>query len=146
MNMKSATKLGATALAAMMALSMTACGAASNNAATPNRNGTAYNSGYNYYATGAGRVTDGTNTYRYNGTTNNQSNTRQNTTDLADDAGNAMTGTVNDMKRAAQNIIDGTTDTRGTVNTGTTNNAAANSTYNLTNSGVEKNRNLTGAY
>lgn len=89
--MKFAAKLSATALAGLMALSMTACGAASNNATTPGYNNRGYTSGT--YANG--NYANGT--YRYNTGADNKGNVRQNVSDLMNDTGRAANNIGNDL-------------------------------------------------
>ena len=151
--MKSAATLGAAALAALMALSMTACGAASNNAGTPGR----YTANSSY-----GQAYNGTEPYRYSPIADNKANVKRNLNDAGRnntglDIGRAVRDTTNDMKNAAQNIADGVTDTGRNMVNGMTGGTAANrgtmagsgiSGGNTANStlgtGTAKNPNLTG--
>lgn len=138
-------QLSAAALAGLMALSMTACGAASTNT-TP----------------AADSMYDSSGQYRYSPMPDNKSNAKQDMTNMMDDTRRAMTGIGNDMKRTAEDttgtmknayekaLENGTlkSDTRATLpskkssaNTGsgagmTYGNGASGSTQNTTNAGV----------
>ena len=139
-------KLSAAALAGLMALSMTACGAASTNTA-PVADGSMY---------------DSTGDYRYSPMPDNKSSAKQDMADMMDDTRRAMTGIGDDMKRTAKDttgtmknayekaLENGTlkSDTRASLpsrksrtNTGsgagaTYGNGASGSTQNTTNAGV----------
>ena len=89
--MKFAAKLSATALAGLMALSMTACGAASNNATTPGYNNRGYTNGTAYNGTAYNDAAyNGSGVYRYTGPADNKGNVRRN----MNGAANNRTGTT----------------------------------------------------
>lgn len=143
---KNAVKLSAAALAGLMALSMTACGAASTNT-TPAGSDTMYNKNQ---------------AYRYSPMPDNKSNAKQDVTDMMDDTRRAADNIGEDMKRTAKDatgtmknayekaLENGTlkSDTRAKLpskksnaNTGsgagaTYGNGASGSTQNTTNAGV----------
>lgn len=111
--MKSTTTMAAAVLAGLMALSMTACGAAPSSTALPNEHG-------RYSAAQHGSPTDGTGKYRYTGPADNKSNVRRNMGEMLDQAGNATENigrgledtardAANSAKRAYDNAVYGST-------------------------------------
>lgn len=152
--MKTATTLGAAALAALMALSMTACGAASTNAGTPGRYNNTAGSSY-------GTAYNGTEPYRYSPVADNKSSVKQrvNQNNTGADISRAVRDTAGDMKQTARKIADGVTDTgrdivggmtAGVNNAGVANNASGtgvagrNTVNNTLSTGTAQNPNLTG--
>ena len=119
--MKSVTKFGAAALAAMMALCMTACGTAPMDTDTENDGPVPY--GGSYYANDNGFVQRGDGSYGYGPTTGGGNDP---TGGIATDLDRAGRDVGRDMKRAADTITDGVNGTNGTNRTSGTANAARN--------------------
>ena len=111
--MKATTTITAAALAGLMALSMTACGAAPSSTPVPGEHN-------RYHAAQHGSPTDGTGKYRYTGPADNKSSARRNMGEMLDGAGNAAENigrgledtardAANSAKRAYDNAVYGNT-------------------------------------
>lgn len=107
--MKKGTKLSAAALAGLMALSMTACGAASDTARTQGYNASSYDNGQMYNSSNR---TDSSNSMQSNGGTlhrngpNADNNTRRSSGNIGQDIGNGVRDMGDNVKQFFDNAVE----------------------------------------